>query len=252
MVTPVSGKYTTLRIHIYSFIVFLVSFPDPTLSWGEMVWWTTSSQPCSKWTSAWHRFAIAWQLRHNYLFYESAPPSWKQSGGQSQISWAYSHAKSGKDQLDCKISFLTTIRFINLHLSIHSFSDGVCRKMFWMLLGHTVAKECANIIGEYNSQAYLPSIIHPCNSIKCYHKYLSRSYQCITVVICLHLLAIFQVAVLANEAIKKALELCCASKSKTLTLLVNCCTPISTTCRTMEHFLIRIKHCTYIKSKIVI
>ena len=79
-----------LRIHIYSFVVSLVSSPDPTLSQGVMVWWTTGSQPCRKWTSAWHRFAIAWQLRHNYLFCESAPPEEKQSGGQSWISWAYS------------------------------------------------------------------------------------------------------------------------------------------------------------------
>ena len=73
------------------------------------------------------------------------PPGEKWSGERSQISWAYSPKQWKTNQIarSAIITYtsLTTLKFILLHSSILTFFERVFCKM---LLGYTVAKECAS------------------------------------------------------------------------------------------------------------
>ena len=72
------------------------------------------------------------------------PPDAKLSGEGSQISWTYflklvKTYKIARSLIHTYSTSLTTVKLFHLHSSIYFF-ELVFRKIFWMLLGYTVAK----------------------------------------------------------------------------------------------------------------
>ena len=76
-----------------------------------------------------------------------APPSKKQSGEQSQVSWAYYPNIVMTNEIVRSViityTFLITVKFVHLHSSICTFFERVCCKML-LLLGYIVAKACTS------------------------------------------------------------------------------------------------------------
>ena len=81
---------------------------------------------------------------HNLMLSPWAPPSEKQSGEWSWISWAYSPKVVRTNEITRLVIIMYHLPYNNkyLYLSIRTFLERVWHKMFWALLGYTVASAC--------------------------------------------------------------------------------------------------------------
>ena len=75
-----------------------------------------------------------------------APPGEKQSGERSRISWAYYPKAIRTNEIAGSVIITYHLpydsKICHLHSSIRPFFERVVCKMFWTLLGYTVAKLC--------------------------------------------------------------------------------------------------------------
>ena len=75
-------------------------------------------------------------------------PARNGSGERSKILWAYSPKVVMTNEIVRSVvityTFFTIVKFVHLHLSIHTFFERVGCKMFWSLLGYIGPKACAS------------------------------------------------------------------------------------------------------------
>ena len=86
--------------------------------------------------------------RHSLVPSPCTPPSKKQSGERSRIAWVCSQEVVRTNEIARLViltkHFLHNSKIFYLYSSIRTFFERVWHKMFWMLLGYTVAEVCTS------------------------------------------------------------------------------------------------------------
>ena len=113
--------------------------------------WYRANQSQTKWCTFWTLIdwcGILFFFKLSLVPNPCAAPAERQSGEQRQISWAYSPKVVRTNEI-ARLAIITkhfpyNSKTFCLYSSIRTFFEQVWYKMFWTLLGDTVAKVCAS------------------------------------------------------------------------------------------------------------